>query len=221
MRVEGRKFIFDAAKQRGAIFKSAADVAGLDDAITARDRLLGLEPMPTISLPELSLSPAPAPPPQSKYSLSKTSLDRLHNVKAQLKSCVEDAIHLSLVDFGVSQGERSYADQLTAVKTGHSRTMKSKHLPQPDGSVWAVDLVAYIKGQVSWADPLYAAIAFAMDKAATKLGIANHIRWGCAWDRVLSDFGGSDAAYLAEAKAYAARHAGSDLHDAPHFEWVA
>jgi hypothetical protein len=37
---------------------------------------------------------------------------------------------------------------------------------------------------------------------------------------VLSDFGGSPQAYLAEARAYAARHAGSDLLDAPHFEWV-
>jgi hypothetical protein len=59
-----------------------------------------------------------------------------------------------------------------------------------------------------------------MDQAATQLGFAQHIRWGCAWDRVLSDFGGSPQAYLAEASAYAARHAGSDLLDAPHFEWV-
>jgi peptidoglycan L-alanyl-D-glutamate endopeptidase CwlK len=204
-----RKIIFDAVKQlRGGKAYTPADVKFLDVAIDlATSTLAPLSPAP----------PAPIPP---RYTLSQTSVDRLHNVKMQLRLCVLDAIKISLVDFGVSQGERSLADQKIAVATGHSRTMKSKHLLQLDGSVWAVDLVAYNKGVVSWEFPLYAAIAYAMDQAATAQGIANHIRWGCAWDRVLSDFGGSDAAYLAEAKAYAARHAGSDLLDAPHFEWV-
>lgn len=216
MRVEGRKLIFDAAKQLGATFKNAADVAVLDSAITARDSLLLV---PDFAGP-VPVAPAPAPTVQ-RHTLSEASLTKLHNVKPELRACVIEAIKISLVDFGVSQGERPYAEQVIAVKTGHSRTMKSKHLIQPDKLVWAVDLVAYVKGKVSWEFALYAAIAYAMDQAATKLGVAGHIRWGCAWDRVLSDFGGSDAAYLAEAKAYAARHAGSDLLDAPHFEWVA
>jgi hypothetical protein len=83
-----------------------------------------------------------------------------------------------------------------------------------------MDLGAWVGGKVVWTEDCYADIAFAMDRAATSLGLANHIRWGAAWDRVLSDFGGTHDAYLTEARAYAQRHAGSDLIDMPHFEWV-
>ena len=154
------------------------------------------------------------------FKLSSISMNNLHLVKPALVSCVEKAITLSTQDFRVNQGLRTLAQQRTAVAQGHSRTMHSKHLIQPDGFVWAVDLVAWVDGAISWDFSKYDAIAFAMDQAATALGIAHHVRWGCAWDRVLADFGGSAGAYLAEAKAYAGRHAGSDLLDAPHFEWV-
>src|SRR3546814_18779136 len=71
------------------------------------------------------------------------------------------------------------------VANGTIQTMKSKHL---DGL--AVDLVPWV-GKPVWAwDRIYP-IAFAMDQAATELGLASKIRWGGAWDRVLSAFGGS------------------------------
>jgi peptidoglycan L-alanyl-D-glutamate endopeptidase CwlK len=159
-------------------------------------------------------------PDAPKFSLSKTSLDRLAYARPELRRTVELAIKYSVVDFGVSQTIRSVEQQKAAVASGNSRTMHSKHLKQADGWVWAVDLVAYVEGKVSWAMEHYAAIAFAMDRAATELGLAGHIRWGCAWDRVLSDFGGDANAYMAEVKAYAKRHPGSDLLDGPHFEWV-
>lgn len=155
------------------------------------------------------------------FSLGSLSRERLEPVRPELKHCVELAITYTKTDFRVNQGLRTIEEQRRAVATGHSRTMRSKHLRQADGYVWAVDLVALLNGQVSWDFKLYANIAFAMDKAATELGISSHIRWGCAWDRVLSDFGGEAPAYLAEAAAYAKRHVGSDLLDAPHFEWVA
>jgi peptidoglycan L-alanyl-D-glutamate endopeptidase CwlK len=155
------------------------------------------------------------------FVLGVQSRSKLELVKPSLKLCVQKAIGYSTVDFRVNQGLRTLAQQKQAVAEGHSRTMKSKHLIQPDGFVWAVDLVMLTKGQVDWTFNKYAAIAFAMDKAATELGIASHVRWGCAWDRVLSDFGGAESAYLHEASAYAKRHPGSDLLDAPHFEWVA
>jgi peptidoglycan L-alanyl-D-glutamate endopeptidase CwlK len=165
---------------------------------------------------------APAPVvPGSEFTLSQRSKDELAPVHPKLKQCVELAIGYSTVDFRVNQGLRTVAEQKAAVAAGNSRTMHSKHLKQADGFVWAVDLVVLTNGAVDWTFNKYAAIAYAMDRAATELGIAGHIRWGCAWDRVLSDFGGSDAAYLTEAGAYAKRHAGSDLLDAPHFEWVA
>lgn len=169
------------------------------------------------------------PPPVTtpgKFALGATSKAELEPVRPELRRCVELAIGYSRLDFRVNQGLRTVAAQKAAVAAGNSRTMKSKHLRQDDGFVWAVDL-ALLEDidqdgdeDVSWRFDGYAAIAFAMDRAATELGLAGHIRWGCAWDRVLSDFGGSELAYLAEARAYAKRHAGSDLLDAPHFEWV-
>lgn len=158
---------------------------------------------------------------ETHFILSDTSQEKLKVVHPKLAQCVELAITYSLADFRVQQGLRSIADQRKAVAEGHSRTMKSKHLKQADGFVWAVDLVVLTGGAVDWIFEHYANVALAMDKAATELGIAGHIRWGCAWDRVLSDFGGVAQSYLDEAHAYSKRHLGSDLLDAPHFEWVA
>lgn len=159
--------------------------------------------------------------PAGKFTLGERSRNELAPVKPELRRVVELAITYSRVDFRVQQGMRTIEEQRAAVASGNSRTMKSKHLKQADGFAWAVDLVVLVNGVVDWTFEAYAAIAYAMDRAATELGFAGHIRWGCAWDRVLSDFGGHEEAYLAEAAAYAKRHAGSDLLDAPHFEWVA
>jgi peptidoglycan L-alanyl-D-glutamate endopeptidase CwlK len=159
--------------------------------------------------------------PKARFRLSQHSRNELIPVHPKLRQCVELAITLTDVDFRVNEGLRTVAEQKKAVASGNSRTMHSKHLRQSDGFVWAVDLVALDKdSKVTWDFQTYGHIAFAMDRAATQLAIANHIRWGCAWDRVLSDFGGALPDYMAEAEAYARRHAGSDLLDAPHFEWV-
>jgi peptidoglycan L-alanyl-D-glutamate endopeptidase CwlK len=204
-----RKVIFDAVKAlRNGQGYTLPEVKMLDAAI---DVATG-EHLVTVNVP-----PAPAP---SKFKLSQLSLNNLAHVKPQIVDCVKLAITKTLTDFRVQQGERTLAEQKAAVAAGNSRTMHSKHLRQADGFVWAVDLVCIVDGKVSWEFNRYAAIALAMDQAATQLGIASHIRWGCAWDRVLADFGGDVHSYLDEAKAYAARHPGSDLLDAPHFEWV-
>lgn len=229
-----RTGIFDAVRAmlvtRGGPGYTQAEVDALDRAI---DKATG-ETTPRFAPPVsggvaasppasggVAAAPAASDTAAARFKLSATSLAKLAPVHPKLRQCVELAIRYSPVDFRVNQGLRSIEEQKAAVAAGHSRTMKSKHLRQPDGNVWAVDLVALSAGQVTWDFDTYAGIAFAMDKAATELGIAGHIRWGCAWDRVLSDFGGEPKAYLVEAAAYARRHPGSDLLDAPHFEWVA
>ncbi len=156
-----------------------------------------------------------------KYKLGEASMARLGNVKREIALTAMLAITLTVQDFTVLQTLRSLEDQRKAVASGNSRTMKSKHLPDETGKARAVDLAAWVNGAVSWEFALYADIAFAMDQAATQLGYAGNIRWGCAWDRVLADFGGSRKAYLDEAQAYADRRPGKDLVDGPHFEWVA
>jgi len=214
--------IFAAVKAlRGGRGWIQSDVDALDRAIDAAtgERTQRFYPTPT---PAPRPAPAPAPSPAAGgHTFSQVSLDRLQCVHPQLRQCFELAITYSEVDFGIGQTSRTVAQQQEAVDSGHSRTMKSKHLKQPDGWVWAGDTVVYIDGKVNWDLPNYAKIAAAMDRAATELGIAGHVRWGCAWDRVLSDFGGRPEAYYAEVLAYEKRHAGSDLLDGPHFEWVA
>lgn len=205
-----RKIIFDAVKAiRGGQPWTQPEVNQLDAAINAA--VAETTPVP------LDLQRPVARP---LFRLSTASAAKLEIVKPALASTVKLAIGYSPVDFKVNQSLRTVEQQKTAVAEGHSRTMHSKHLVQPDGYVWAVDLVTLVDGVVSWEFNRYAGIAWAMDKAATELGYAAHIRWGCAWDRVLADFAGDVKSYLAEAKAYADRHAGSDLLDAPHFEWV-
>lgn len=165
----------------------------------------------------------PIPPPETiihKFVLGARSQGRLNSLLPALAKCVRRAIELTTVDFTVLQTTRTIEEQREAVAAGNSRTMHSKHLPQADGFAHAVDLGVWVGGKVSWEFGIYADIAYAMDRAATEQGIESHVRWGCAWDRVLSDFGGTRQAYLDEAKAYAKRHEGSDLLDAPHFEWV-
>jgi peptidoglycan L-alanyl-D-glutamate endopeptidase CwlK len=182
----------------------------LVDAIYKAGLVEGLEPQPV-----------PIPPSEDKkFSFGQRSLERLTVLLPQLRQVTAKALSLSMIDFTVLQTIRTLEEQKAAVASGHSRTMNSKHLRQPDGFAHAVDLGAWVDGKVNWTFDLYADIAFAMDEAATSLGYAQHVRWGCAWDRVLSDFGGDHKAYIDEAKAYASRHIGSDLLDAPHFEWV-
>lgn len=208
-----RKPIFQAVRhllkkhQPAWITYTPEEVALLDKAI---DEALAVPAVP----------PSTPPVARQVYKLSQRSKDEMKPLHPTLRAVIELAITYTLVDFRVNQVERSLDEQKKAVATGNSRTMKSKHLKRPDGWVWAADLVALINGTVSWAIENYAAIAWAMDKAATELKVAGHIRWGCAWDRVLSDFGGDPKSYMAEVKAYAARHPGKDLIDGPHFEWV-
>jgi peptidoglycan L-alanyl-D-glutamate endopeptidase CwlK len=109
------------------------------------------------------------------FILSKRSLDRLLGVDSRLVSVVERAIQLTTVDFGVTEGLRSKETQEQYVKSGKSQTMASKHL-----TGHAVDLVAYIDGQVSWELNLYDDIADAMKAAAIEYNIP--IRWGAAWN---------------------------------------
>jgi peptidoglycan LD-endopeptidase CwlK len=108
------------------------------------------------------------------FSLSQRSIERLDGVDDRLVDVVCRAIEISTVDFGVTEGLRTTETQRKYVETGKSQTMESKHLTGD-----AVDLVAYINGQVSWELNLYDNLADAMKQAAIEKNVA--IRWGAAW----------------------------------------
>ncbi len=109
-----------------------------------------------------------------RFYLSTQSRQRLSHVHPDLKRVVERAIELTEVDFGVSEGLRSKRRQEELYKAGASKTMNSRHL-----TGHAVDLVAYVGHDISWAWPLYTQISYAMKKAAAELEIP--ITWGGDW----------------------------------------
>ena len=109
------------------------------------------------------------------FRLSQRSIQRLDGVDDRLVDVVCRAIEITTVDFGVTEGLRTIETQRQYVAAGKSQTMESKHLTGE-----AVDLVAYINGQVSWELNLYDNIADAIKQAAIEKNVA--IRWGAAWN---------------------------------------
>jgi peptidoglycan L-alanyl-D-glutamate endopeptidase CwlK len=108
------------------------------------------------------------------FRLSQRSLDRLIGVHPDLVRVVKRAIQITAVDFGVLEGVRSVARQKELYEAGASQTLNSRHL-----TGHAVDLGAYVAGEVRWDWPLYHKIAAAMIGAARELDVP--LEWGGDW----------------------------------------
>ncbi len=148
------------------------------------------------------------------FKLSSRSLSKLEGIDEQLKACVNRAITLTKIDFGVTEGLRSIERQKELVYRGASKTMRSKHI---EGK--AVDLVAYIGSKVSWELNLYDDIADAMKESAIELDIS--IRWGAAWH--LKDIRSWDDSMETLMNSYIDLRRGQGRRpfiDAPHFELI-
>tara|TARA_B100001093_G_scaffold27305_1_gene23942 strand:- start:1961 stop:2413 length:453 start_codon:yes stop_codon:yes gene_type:complete len=148
------------------------------------------------------------------FKLSSRSEGRLEGINPQLIEVVKTAITLTKVDFGVTCGMRTVEEQEKLVASGASQTMKSKHL---EGR--AVDLVAYVGPNVTWALNKYDEIADAMAAAAKQKGVA--LKWGAAWTvGNIADWDGSmeDAmnTYVDVRRSQGRR----PFIDAPHFEMM-
>lgn len=108
------------------------------------------------------------------YTLGKRSRDRLVGVHPDLVKVVERAIEITTTDFTVLEGLRTIQRQQELLKSGASTTLKSRHL-----TGHAVDLGAFIGGEVRWDWPLYYKIAAAVKQAAKELVVP--IEWGGSW----------------------------------------
>ena len=110
------------------------------------------------------------------FSLSQRSLDKLAGVDQRLVDVVKRAIQITTVDFGVTCGLRTQAEQERLFAIGASQVK--------DGGTHvagrAVVLVAYVGNRASWELNLYDDIALAMKVAARELKVP--IRWGAAWN---------------------------------------
>ena len=89
------------------------------------------------------------------YQLGRSSRERLETCKADLRLIIAEALAVSPVDFGVSEGVRSFDAQLAYFLEGKSRldprvpeqAKKCAHLPDDAGESKAVDLYAYVPGR--------------------------------------------------------------------------
>ena len=146
------------------------------------------------------------------FKLSSRSIDRLNGVDSGLITVVNAAIDMTKVDFGVTCGMRTVAEQEALVAKGASQTMKSKHL---EGR--AVDLVAYVGPNVTWALNMYDEIADAMADAARIHGVP--IKWGAAWSvGDISKYSGSMEDAMNEYVDLRRSQGRRPFIDAPHFE---
>lgn len=114
-------------------------------------------------------------------TLSAASKKNLQGVHPDLIKVVERAIEITPVDFKITQGVRTVAEQKKLVAHGASQTMRSRHIPASNRSKMAeaVDIVALIDGKVRWDWPLYPRMAAAFKQASVELKIP--IVWGGDW----------------------------------------
>jgi|TARA_Y100000289_G_C3805919_1_gene91342 hypothetical protein len=108
------------------------------------------------------------------FKLSKKSLAKLDKVNPDLQKLVRNAIGLSTIDFGISEGMRTKERQKILYDTGKSQTMNSRHL-----TGHAVDVYAWKDGAVSWEFEDYETINVAFSQAS-KLTNIPYV-WGGSW----------------------------------------
>ena len=110
---------------------------------------------------------------------SKSKLKGVHpDLVRVVNRCAKDWTDKQFT-FGLTCGVRSLEEQKVLVKKGASKTLKSRHIPAPNGYSHAVDVVAFIDGKVRWDWPLYDKIAKAMKAAAKSEKV--QIEWGGDW----------------------------------------
>ena len=128
------------------------------------------------------------------FALTEKDLKVLSLVHPTLEKIVKRAAQETEFPFMVFEGVRTMSRQRKLVKTGASKTYKSRHL-----TGHAVDLVPLIGGKPVWDVSATMVIAAAMFKAADDLGFSGKMRWGGDWDM--------DGNYY-----------NSRFYDGPHFE---
>lgn len=145
------------------------------------------------------------------YILGGRSLAELEGVHADLVAVVQRGIALTVQDFSVHEGLRSLQEQRQLFARGATRTLDSRHL-----SGHAVDLVPWINGRLRWEWPPIFAIAEAVRLAAGECGVP--LRWGGAWDRLLTESDEPVPDLVADYVARRRRAHKEAFIDGPHFE---
>lgn len=110
----------------------------------------------------------------SGFVFSKRSYESMIGVRPELIAVASRALETTRVDFTVIEGLRTREKQAELIRSGASQTMRSRHL-----TGHAIDVAAWVDGEIRWDWPLYERIAFVMTEAADGLGI--ELEWGGNW----------------------------------------
>ena len=120
------------------------------------------------------------------FRFGKRSEQRLVGVHPDLVRVTRHALTISTVDITVLEGVRTKERQLKLVEAGASKTMNSRHIPRVPllssgvtAYAHAVDLGAWLDGELRWDWPLYHQIANAMKRAAQDEKVP--LEWGGDW----------------------------------------
>lgn len=112
-------------------------------------------------------------------TLNRKSQELLQDAHPDLQRVVYRCAESSGIDFIVTEVKRTLERQKQLKAAGASQTLRSRHIPNADGDVCAVDLTVLVDGEVRWDWPLYAKLAVAMKAAAKQEGVM--IEWGGDW----------------------------------------
>lgn len=108
------------------------------------------------------------------FHFSSRSLRNLEGVHPDLVAVAHRALQVTEIDFLVTEGLRTREKQIELVRAGASRTTRSRHL-----TGHAIDVAAWVAGEVRWDWPLYEELSRTFKRAALELKIP--IAWGGDW----------------------------------------
>lgn len=109
--------------------------------------------------------------------LDARSERKLKGVHPDLVKVVRRAAELTPLDFTVTCGTRTLAEQKILVAKGASKTLKSRHIPGGPLKVsHAVDLAPMINGALKWDWPLFHKLTPVMKQAAKEVSVT--VEWG-------------------------------------------
>lgn len=115
---------------------------------------------------------------EPKFKFSKRSLSEIETLEPDLQIVLSKVMNWQIMDFTVLQGVRTIEEQKELVRTGKSRTMNSKHLPNRFGMSEAVDIAPW---PIDWNDHgRFRFLGGLMFAAAEEVGVK--LRWGGDWD---------------------------------------
>lgn len=112
---------------------------------------------------------------------NKSKMNLCSNLDYRLVHIVCEVAKLDLpCDFTVFETKRTLEKQKEYVAKGTSKTMNSKHLPDKNGIVRAVDIVPYVNSKNTWEDKYYNALIPIFKAVANSL-YPDQIEFGFDW----------------------------------------